>query len=938
MNLWIYELARKIKLFVFLFCLGVVCIPILHAAGIESGNWTYREKDYTAYLGKNNYTGVLSKNNVVVLISQYGEESPDTSSVSWTFNCTDEGFYNICIEYMPLPGPGSAIERRLLLDGKAVYKGMEQLVFNRCFSFPGPENAMLGNRGNEIRRRWTEVFEKNRVYVSDSQKRNIEPYIVYLSEGGHTLTLEPLKGAMLIYGMEFAAAPEIPPYAHNAGALKYTGAPLVFQAERSGVGTYRILKSSQSIRNETDYTSVDTFPYHPWKIRLNVIGGLSWRMPGDVLSWEIDVPEEGLYGLSFRGAQNMNRGVISYRRLYINGETPFTEAACEGFAYTSKFRQYDLSKDGHYFYLYKGSNTISLENIVGIYAKPLSEVEESLMVLNNLYLRIIQVTGLVPDRFIDYDIVSKVDNFTEILVSESERLYGVIDSLVGISGEKNSGTGIIEAMAAQAARISKKSERIIPELNTFKGNISALGSWIISVSEMPLYLDSLTLYAPDSGYYPKETNVIIKIWRGLVRFLATFFIDETKLGDEEVSSNALRVWVPTGRDQAQIVKNMSDDSFVPKFNIPVEVQLIPMDVVIPASLSGSGPDVLFSMGQAQVLNFAIRNALAGMSNFNGYSSVIGRFYTSAIEPVTFLDEVYGIPETQSFPMMYVRDDILAEAGIKVPECWDEFRNAIVELNIRNYDVYIPTFIYDSLVYQYGGRLYEGTGRDYGISTGLYSEAAMEAFSDYTGFYTAYKVPVSADFANRFRTGEMPLGIADYTLYNTLELFAPEIRGLWSFHPLPGKRDSAGYINNTVIAGSAYTVIMADSKNKEAAWKYVTWWLSTDAQTEYALQLEAILGTAGRYNTANPEVIGSLAWSQDAISALLSQLKNTVGIPEMPGSYMSSRMKDYAFASVVTGRNAMAPRQALYMNLPAIDRELARKRQEFNLSVIEDNLK
>ena len=42
-----------------------------------------------------------------------------------------------------------------------------------------------------------------------------------------------------------------------------------------------------------------------------------------------------------------------------------------------------------------------------------------------------------------------------------------------------------------------------------------------------------------------------------------------------------------------------------------------------------------------------------------------------------------------------------------------------------------------------------------------------------------------DFPNRFRTGEMPIGIVDYTTYNMLTVMAPEIKGLWDFTMVPG---------------------------------------------------------------------------------------------------------------------------------------------------------
>ncbi|MDR0553504.1 MAG: extracellular solute-binding protein [Treponema sp.] len=919
---------------------------------------TYRDPSYAAYLASHGWNGKLA--SAVIRLQEASlagvpeSGAPESGGLearySWDFECQAAGFYNLLVEYIPLPGIGGAdsggadsvgansggahIERLLLLDGEVPYAGMRQIVFTRRYDTSGGADIIPVKNGNEIRMRSTEVFEWSGVYLSDSQKRSADPFIIYLSGGPHTLTLEPIKGALLIRRLEFRAADPVPPYAETgfSSLYRYSGEPLTYQAERTGGGVMRVLKSAQSIRSETDYTSVDTAPYHPWQTRLNVIGGSSWRAPGESITWEIEVPQAGLYGLSFRAAQNINRGVTSFRRLYVNGKTPYAEALALGFGFSGAFKQYDFSAAGRFFFFEKGVNTLTLENTLGEFAAPLSAAEESLAALNDLYRRISQVTGLAPDRYIDYEIELKVPGFREILTEQSARLYGVVDALVAIGGEKNSKTALVETMAAQAARLSQDPERVVAELASFKGNISALGDWVISISEMPLSLDSFTLYAPDAPYTPKKRGIFAQAWNGTLRFLATFFVDERRLG-ESGFKRALKVWAPTGRDQALIIKNMTDDRFEHESGIPAEIQLIPLDVVLPAALSGSGPDMVLDMPQASALNFAVRNALTDLSRFADYAAEASRFYPSALSAATFRSGVYGMPERQWFPMMYIRDDILSELGITPPETWDEFTKTIAELNIHNYDVYVPTgmTVFASMVFQNGGDLYEGRGDDYGISSGLYSEAAMAAFSDFTAFYTAYKTPVQADFANRFRTGEMPVGIYDYTLYNTLELFAPEIRGLWSFWPIPGVIRE-GSIDNTAVSTTNYTVILESCADKDAAWRFLKWWLSTETQTEYALQLEAALGTAGRYATANREALLALPWPRNAAGALLAQFSHTVGVPEIPGGYMTARMADYAFRSVVTGSSAMRPRQALYMNLLAIDKELAKKRNEFHLSV------
>lgn len=74
----------------------------------------------------------------------------------------------------------------------------------------------------------------------------------------------------------------------------------------------------------------------------------------------------------------------------------------------------------------------------------------------------------------------------------------VVDELVRITGEKGEKTAMVEKMQVQAAGIAAKPDTVIKELGTLANNISSLGTWITSISEMPLQLDSFTLYAPGS--------------------------------------------------------------------------------------------------------------------------------------------------------------------------------------------------------------------------------------------------------------------------------------------------------------------------------------------------------------------------------------------------------------------------------------------------------
>ncbi|WP_309122518.1 extracellular solute-binding protein [Paenibacillus sp.] len=940
-----------LTMFAFVMFISAIGAGGVHAetAAASADREEYYEETYSKYLESQSFDGAISSSEIKVDVLSYQASSDmeadandgavltgESGTITWNVQVREAGFYQIAVTYKPAAGTNSKIERKLYIDGQSLFNGMNQLIFHRVWDNGG---KMLEKDGNEIRPTAVEKPESMTVYISDSRRRSLEPYKFYFSAGTHALTLESVKEPMEIRDITLRAAPDIKPYADVIEAWKqiykvYDGVNLEYQAERTDDRTIAIEKSSVDILLSTDYSNPNTVPYHPYKIKLNTIGGSSWRTPGDFLTWRIHVPEEGLYRISFRGAQNTNRGVMSYRELKVNGVVPFREAMAIPFDFHSGFVHYVPGNDDGEFLipLKQGENTISLEVVLGEFAMPLSEVEKSVFALNDLYRKTVQITGLVPDRYIDYEITKKIPNYTEILRTESDRLKKVVDELVRITGEKGEKTAMIEKMRVQAERLAARPEEVIAELGTMENNISSLGTWITTISEMPLQLDSFTLSSPTARLPDAMPNALVRGYYGLVRFLSTFFVDETMLSDG-TDKNAIKVWIAAGRDQAQIIKTLIDQGFTPNSNIPVDLQLIPEDVILPATLAGNGPDVALAVPQATVVNFAMRNALVDLSKLDGFEDIRSKFPDSTWRTVTYRNGIFGLPEQETFLMMFYRKDILDQLGLQAPETWDEVEHLISILHANNYDFYMPgQELYPSLVYQYGGDLYQGGGGDYGIKSGLIDDSAMSAFNRVTRFFTSYRLPVTADFPNRFRTGAMPVGIAPYTTYNQLEVFAPEIRGLWSFAPMPGIETADGGVNNTVVSTTIDSIMMQSSQRKAEAWKFMQWWLETDTQAQYANALEAVMGSAARYPTANVDVLKRLPWATKDAEQLLRQFEFTVGSPEVPGGYMTPRAIDYAFRSVVTsGKN---PREALYMNIKQIDKELTKKRKEFHLSYSE----
>lgn len=911
----------------------------------------FYEESYKTYLETNNYNGSMANNEVNVDLGNYtvengavanfkgnGIETSDQGKVTWEFDVTKPGFYNLEIGYIPMEGTNSSIERKLYIDDKVLFKGMEQISFHR--SWVNETDEIIVKRNNEVRPNTVEDTSEQVVLLEDSQKRVSEPYKFYFEKGKHTLTLEAVKEPIKITKLTFKSSESILNYDQFIEKAKadypiYTGENLVGQAERVDGITIDVEKNSRSILINSNFSSPKLQPYHPFNIKFNTIGGDSWKVPGESITWEIEVPEKALYQLSFTAKQSVNRGGVSYRKLLVNGKEPFAEAGNIGFAYSSQFKNY-IFGDGEKPFLIPleaGVNKITLETVLGEFDKAASEVEQSLFNLNDIYRRIIQLTGTVPDSFIDYEVEKKIPGIKQTFENEANRLNTLLNEIIQITGEKGENVVILEKLAYQLTNLAKDPNRVVKELGQLKSNISSLGLWNMEIASMPLELDSLTLSGENNNNFTAtKPNFFEKFWHETQRFLATMFVDTTSFSEEGKENRTIKVWVSSGRDQAQVLSSLIEENFTPNSNISVKLELIPESVIIPATLAGEGPDVVIGTTEQQVMNFAIRNSVVDLSQFPDFKEVTKKFYPSALEGVTYQDGIFGLPEQQTFMMLFYRKDILNDLGIEVPKTWEDVKEIIPILQANNYDFYLPGVpLYPSLVYQYGGEVYLGEGKDFGIETGLFEEEAMTAFKELTQFFTSYQLPVVADFSNRFRTGEVPIGISPYITYTQLQVFASEIKGLWDFAPIPGVRKSNGDIDNTFITTTTQSLILKAAKDKDAAWEFLKWWTDTSTQLEYATTIEGIIGPAARYPAADPEVIKQLPWSAAEVNVLLEQLKNTKGLPEVPGAYMTARMIDYAFKNVVT--NGQNPREALFLNAKIINQELTKKREEFGLSTI-----
>ncbi len=866
--------------------------------------------------------------------------APEEGSVTYEFEVEEAGFYNLRIEYYPIEGKNNDIGRAIYLNGELPYEEAQYLEFTRIWQ--DAEEIAVDARDNDVRPKQQEAPEWRSAYCRDSNGFYTHALYFYLEKGKNTLTLESTQEPMVIGALVFEQEPVPVSYeeykAANAGA-GYAQAqvePIKMQGELAAY------KSNSTLYPVADRSSPLTEPQDPAKTRLNTIGGTNWNQNGQWISWEVTVPEDGLYEIAVKYRQNQNQGVTVVRSLAIDGKLPFQEAGQLHFYYNNDWQIQTLGNGGesYQFYLTAGTHTLTMtaaldENL----AKILRMTDESVTVLNSIYRQLLMVIGSSPDTMRDYQLELKVPDALALLEEQYQAVQEIERQVKEYAkGSKGSQTATIQNLVNQLRIMTENPKRIAKQWSAFKDNIAALSSWELTMKEQPLQIDYLLIQTPGEKLPKAKAGLFQSLGHELRQFLASFVEDYDSIGDVYEEGDALEVWIladstsinsqsGSGRDQATVIKDLVDNYFVPQTSIPVNVKLVNKDVLLSATLAGEGPDVALNVAGKEPVNYALRNAAVDLTQFEDFDEVAGWFYQDALTQFTYDGGVYALPQTMSFHVMFYRADILAELGLSIPRTWDDFYQALAVIQKNNMNIgIVPDYTtYAMFLYQYGGEYYTRDGE----ACALDSEEAIAAFKRWSGNYSNYNMPISFDFANRFRTGEMPLAIGDYTNYNYLSVFAPEIKGLWGFTVVPGYEAQDGTIDHSVSAWETASIIMETSTRQEEGWEFLKWWMSGETQTDYGNEIENVLGVAGRVATANVEALENLPWSSADYRQLSAQLEWVKAIPELPGSYYLERIIKNAFYTVYDEKED--PREVIQDAVITMNDEITSKRREFGLS-------
>ena len=817
---------------------------------------------------------------------------------------------------------------------------------------------------NELRPTTSDEPDWMTYYLKDSSGYYTENFAFVLEKGANKITLEGQNEPMSIKAITLYPLENIMSYADYI--KKYADKPIgqdniKLEAELATVMSnktiYAVEDRSCAINSPTDVTcSV-----------LNTVGGEKWATAGQWVEYSFKVSSSGMYDIVSRYRQNILDGMYTCRSFFIYSDglqpgadgyyngTPFAEALKLVYSYDDAWQvtkmsgvEEDTNGDGkideddvqksYSVYLEKDVvYTIRYEVTLGMMGDVVRRVEAVLNAINTDYLNIIKLTGLSPDSYRDYGFSQVMPDTMVDMVIQSRELYKLAEELTAISGEKSSNVATLEKVARLLEEMGTDDDEVAKNLTTLKGYIGTLGTFLSDAQTQPLQLDYIMIQPTTAELPAAEPNFFQSMMHEVLGFFQSFVRDYNNMGAlVETEEGSAEVWMASARDQFLVVRNLVNNDFTPKTNVPVDLKLVAGGTLLPSILSGSGPDVYLGLGSGDVINYAIRSALLSIEHFDDFKSYTENNFNEAAMIVLGIEDAdeqmhyYGLPESQGFSMMFVRIDIMADLGLEVPRTWDDIMSCIPTLQANNMQIGLPTD-FQIFLYQQGGELFA----DEGMRINLDSKIGLASFEKMCNLFTMYSFPYQYDGANRFRTGEMPIIIGDYTgFYNQLKVFATEINGKWEFMPRPGEISDDGSINNVAVSGVAATVMVKGCDQAKRSWEFMKWYTGESFQVGFSNEMVAILGPSAKQNVSNKNALASLPWTTDEYQQIQLQFNNLASIPNYPGAYIIGRYTNFAFLSAYNDN--MNPSDAMLEYVPTINKEIERKRNEFNLETLTED--
>lgn len=837
--------------------------------------------------------------------------------------------YCISMDYLDAGNSVLPIEFSMKVNGEYPFYELRDITMEA--QWKDPEEVSYDRYGNQIVPVPEKIREWNNKFLMDSTYRRTIPLAVELQEGMNELEISMLEGTMLLGNLYLNPEQKLEAY-ENPGEAK--GSEIItIQGEEMDT------RNASSIRAACEY-DINLEAYEVKTKKLNTIDSASFSDAGSRVTYRFQVKNAGNYYLSMKYQQSEKADFPVFLNVEVDGKIPGEEFFNCALKYGKKYQNVtftDAEKNPLALYFEEGEHTISFTIAEDPLRSMLEGVDEIMNGVNSLNLQITKVAGTNKDKYRDLDIeayipdaVTRLEEYADKLdqFCEDMKIYNPDVDEIGVFSSANVAAEQLRSLASEPDQLAYR----IAELTTSVNSVNQfLANLIDSLNKNQLAIDRIFIHQEDAKL-PGNSGALKSTAASVKRFATSFASQAYSTGN--TNPEHLQVWVNRSRQYLEIMQKMIDEDFTAKTGIEVDLALMPdQNKLILANASGDAPDIATGINYAVPFELGIRGAIKDLTEFEDFAEVAGRFEEGLLIPSTIEDGIYSLPETMNFWVLYVRTDIFEQLGLEVPNTIQELKNILPSLQMRGMNFYYPTAGMlamrnfhgtTPLILQNGGSLYDEFAGD----SNLTSEESVEGFKELTELFTIYNLPKDIpNFYQHFRNGSLPIGIADYAVYNMLLNAAPEIANSWKIYAVPGTEDENGEINRYTSGGAESTVMFHSNEEREnKAWEFMKWWSSAEVQAEFGQTLQITYGSTFMWNTANTEAFELLPWKTRDKSTILEQAEWIYEAPRLPGSYMVEREISNAYNSVVVdGKNL---RRTLDNAVKRINRETERKLEEF----------
>ncbi|MDR0553590.1 MAG: extracellular solute-binding protein [Treponema sp.] len=851
------------------------------------------------------------------------------SRYEFAVNVPRAGSYALALEYAP---ENQIYERNLFdLSVNGAVPDDETSNINLPAFFRFSTGVFEKNsRGNDIYPGQVMLEGRRRVTLGvGEQAYRTDTLLISLGAGTNRLAFSLNEGAATLYSLAITPPDPPPPsYAEYRAAHPGSGAEetVYIEAEKF----FYKNKSAIGVVNNASYTAS---PYSTLAVELNTIDPKTYREHLDTLAYLAEIKTPGYYVLGVKTTMPGKTDSPVFLDIAVDGKIPFAEFKeltldYRRFMYNHALWEYPV-------YFDPGVHEITLTLNGGRYQQLGGRLKTIAGEINDLSTALRKITGNNQDPNREWIIEDFLPDMVPAMERWDKTIAEIERELLELSGGKTTEeVNKLRVAVKQLQKLIDKPNKVPYRLTVLsegeRSILQTISQAQLTITAQSLGLDQIIL---GPGQPVVKENFFFGIAETAKQLAASFKKNQAPKSDPQ----SIEVWVLRSRQYADALQTLTDEFFTAPGGaapgIRVNFSLITdQGKLTLANAAGRQPDAAIGVDQYYINDLALRGSLADLREFPGAVDSIRDAAPGALLQMIIDDKLYGIPETQSLHLLYFRTDIFNAFGWKVPETWDEVLLMLPALARNGMNFYIPLASSSAFknwnatmpfYAQFGAKIYAEGGR----GTLIDSDQSIAAMKFMVNLFQIYGMPLQvASFYNDFRSGRIPIGVSDIGEYARLSFSAPEIAGRWDIAPIPGMLNADGVIERWSTCSSKADCVFDASKKKAAAWEFIRWWVSTEAQTAYTRRMQNMYGQEFLWISGNMNALRNLPVPEKHRGAIAAQLEWLQDAPRIPGGYYTEREVSNAFNRIIY--DGMDTRSSVDEASTVTNREIRRKMEEF----------